>query len=49
MDSSHNEEKSFFVGDCDDFDVEIEMTRKNKALMKLLDERDAEAKKKKGI
>lgn len=44
-----SEERSFFVGDGDDFDVEIEMTRKNKAFMKFLDERGAEAKKKKGI
>lgn len=44
-----SEEQSFFVGESDDFDVEIEMTRKNKAFMKFLDARGAEGKKKKNI
>lgn len=44
-----SEGQSFFVGESDDFDVEIEMTRKNKAFMKFLDGRGAEGKKKKSI
>jgi hypothetical protein len=37
--------QSFYVGDSDDFDEEIKATRANKALMKFLDKRGAEAKK----
>jgi hypothetical protein len=41
--------ESFYVGDSDDFDEEIAATRKNKRLMKFLDERCAKAKGEKGI
>ncbi|MBI3538188.1 MAG: hypothetical protein HY070_11615, partial [Chloroflexi bacterium] len=40
--------QSFFIGDTDDFASEVELTRKNKRLMKFLDERGARAKKRKG-
>jgi len=36
---------SFYVGDSDDFEKEIEMTRANKKLMKFLDQRGEQAKK----
>jgi hypothetical protein len=36
--------QAFDVGTSDDFDAEIKMTRKNKRLMKFLDERAAQAK-----
>ena len=37
--------QSFYVGDSDDFDEEIKMTRANKKLMKFLDQRGEQAKK----
>src|SRR5438034_4193316 len=37
--------QSFYVGDSDDFDEEIKMTRANKNLMKFLDKRGEQAKK----
>jgi hypothetical protein len=36
--------QSFYVGDSDDFDEEIKMTRANKKLMKFLDKRGEQAK-----
>jgi hypothetical protein len=36
--------QAFDVGNSDDFEQEIEMTRKNKKLMKFLDERGAQKK-----
>ncbi len=41
--------QSFYVGDSDDFDEEIKMTPANKKLMKFLDKRGEEAKKRKLI
>jgi hypothetical protein len=41
--------QSFYVGDSDDFDEEIEMTRANKKLMKFLDKRGEQATKDKLI
>jgi hypothetical protein len=43
------ETQGFYMGDSDDFAVEVEMTRKNKDLMKFLDKRRAQSKGKKGI
>ncbi len=43
------EAQGFYVGDSDDFEVEVEMTRQNKPLMKFLDKRRAQSKGKKGI
>jgi len=43
------ETQGFYVGESDDFAVEVEMTRKNKPLMKFLDKRRAQSKGKKGI
>jgi hypothetical protein len=40
--------RSFYVGSSNDFAQEVETTRKNKRLMKFLDERRAVAKTKKG-
>ena len=40
--------QSFYVGDSNDFEEEVKMTRKNKKLMKFLAERHAQAKGKKG-
>jgi hypothetical protein len=37
--------QSFYVGDSDDFDEEIKMTRANKKLMKFLDKRGQQSKK----
>jgi hypothetical protein len=37
--------QSFYVGESDDFDEEIKMTRANKKLMKFLDQRGEQAKK----
>jgi len=37
--------QSFYVGDSDDFDEEIKMTRANKKLMRFLDKRGEQAKK----
>jgi len=37
--------QSFYVGESDDFDEEIALTRANKKLMKFLDERGEQAKK----
>jgi hypothetical protein len=37
--------RSFYVGDSDDFDEEIEATRANKKLMRFLDQRGEQAKK----
>ncbi len=41
--------QAFSVGDSDDFDEEIKATRKNKRLMKFLDERVAKARGQKGV
>ena len=37
--------QSFYVGDSDDFDEEVKLTRINKKLMKFLDQRGEKAKK----
>lgn len=37
-------EQTFFIGEDDDFEQEIILTRQNKALMKFLDERGAKNK-----
>ena len=37
--------QSFYVGDSDDFDEEIKLTRTNKKLMRFLDKRGEQAKK----
>jgi hypothetical protein len=37
--------QAFYVGDSDDFDEEIKLTRANKKLMKFLDQRGEQAKK----
>ncbi|HEY9152203.1 MAG TPA: hypothetical protein VIN60_04900 [Anaerolineales bacterium] len=37
--------QSFYVGDSDDFDEEVKLTRANKKLMKFLDQRGEKAKK----
>ncbi len=42
-------EQTFFIGDEDDFEQEIILTRQNKALMKFLDERAAKAKGRRGV
>ena len=39
--------QSFYVGDSDDFGEEVKTTRSNKTLMKFLDERGAEARRRK--
>ena len=41
--------RAFDVGISDDFDKEIKSTRKNKRLMKFLDERGTRAKRAKGM
>jgi len=41
--------RSFYVGDSEDFAEEVKQTRRNKRLTKFLDERDTQAKGKKGI
>ncbi|MBI4674947.1 MAG: hypothetical protein HY741_25175 [Chloroflexi bacterium] len=46
--SKAGDARAFYVGDSDDFQVEVEMTRKNKAFMQFLDERRREAKGKRG-
>ena len=43
------EERGFYVGENDNFDVEIEATRKNTELMKFLDKRRTQSKGKKRI